>query len=322
MEFRILGPTEVLLDGAPVPLPKGRGRTLLGVLLLRAGEVVSTDRLIDALWGATPPATVHTALQGHVSKLRRRLEPQRRKEEPHAVLLTRHPGYLLPVEPGQIDAHRFRRLVAEADETSPDRAAVLLRAALDMWRGPALVDFVYEPFAQHAIAELEELRLAAVEKRIEADLALGRHQDVIGDLEALVAEQPMRERACELLMLALYRAGRQTQALEVFADARLVLREQLGLDPAPALQRLESLILRQDPALDLDPTPPLATTAATQWLRAERKTVTVLSLDAAVSTGAGGDPDPETARRILRGFLAEAARRGHRSRRDGAEGGR
>jgi DNA-binding SARP family transcriptional activator len=307
VEFRILGPTEVLLDGRPVPLPKGRGRALLGVLLLRAGEVVSTDRLIDDLWGESPPATVHTALQGLVSKLRRRLEPQRRRDEPHAVLLTRHPGYLLAVQPGQIDAHRFRRLVAEADETSPERAAAQLSAALALWRGPALVDFAYEPFAQHEIAELEELRLTAVEKRSEAELASGRHHAVIGDLEALAAQHPTRERARELLMLALYRAGRQAQALEVYADVRRVLLEQLGLDPAPSLQRLERRILSQDPALDLGLTPKTPSVVVLPWLTEARKTVTVLSVDVTASTAAGEEPDAEAARRILGRFFEEAA---------------
>lgn len=211
VEFRILGPTEVLDNGELVPLPRGRGRVLLGLLLIRAGEVVSTDRLIDELWGETPPPTADTALQGLVSRLRRLLEPGRRHGEPPRLLLTRHPGYVLAVEPGRIDANHFRRLVVDAEGTEPQQALALLRTALDLWRGPALADFTYEPFAQADISALEELRLTAVEKRIEAELALGHHRDLIGEIEGLVAQHPLRERLRGHLMLALYRSDRQAE---------------------------------------------------------------------------------------------------------------
>jgi DNA-binding SARP family transcriptional activator len=279
---------------------------LFGLLVLNAGRVVSTDRLVDELWGESPPPTVDTALQGLVSKLRARLEPDRKRGEPPRLLLTRQPGYLLAVEPTHIDAHRFRRLVVDAEDADPREALNLLRTALDLWRGQALADFTYEPFAQADIAALEELRLTALEKRVEADLALGRHREVIGDLETLVVEHPLRERLRELLMLALYRSGRQAEALEVYADVRLTMVDELGLDPGPSLQRLEELILGQDASLDLQETA-VTSAAAAEWLTEERKTVTVLAADVAVSTGDGDEPDPETARRILDRVHREAS---------------
>lgn len=306
MEFRILGPTEVMEDGRPVPLPRGRGRLLLGVLLLKAGEVVSTDRLIDELWGEMPPPTVDTALQGLVSKLRRLLEPGRVTGEAPRILLTRPPGYLLAVEPGQIDANRFRRLIAEAEDAGPQGALGLLRDALDLWRGPALVDFTYEPFAQGHISALEELRLVALEKRTEAELTLGHHRELIGDLEGLVAEHPTRERLREHLMLALYRSGRQADALAVYSDLRRTLLDELGLDPAPSLSRLEERILRQDPSLDPDE---MTTVSAVPDIppAEERKVVTVLSMDVDVSADDRPEPDPEIARNILDRVHREAS---------------
>lgn len=305
MEFRILGPTEVLDNRGLVPLPRGRGRLLLGVLLLRAGEVISTDRLIDELWGETPPPTVDTALQGLVFRLRRLLEPNRQQGEPPRLLLTRHPGYVLAVEPAQIDADRFRRLMADAEATEPHQAVALLRTALDLWRGPALADFTYEPFAQADIAALEELRLTAEEKRIEAELALGHHRELIGELERLVAQHPLRERLREHLMLGLYRSDRQGEALHVYSDLRDTLLEELGLDPAPSLQELEGRILRQDASLDL--VEAVVAHAPEPWLTEERKMVTVLALDVAVSTDSGGEPDPETTRIILDRLYREAS---------------
>lgn len=305
MEFRILGPTEVLDNGELVPLPRGRGRVLLGALLLRSGEVVSTDRLIDELWGETPPPTVDTALQGLVSRLRRLLEPGRRQGEPPRLLLTRHPGYLLAVEPARIDANRFRRLVVDAEGTEPHQAQALLRTALELWRGPALADFTYEPFAQADISALEELRLTAVEKRIEAELALGHHRDLIGELEGLVAQHPLRERLREHLILALYRSDRQAEALDVYSDLRDMLLEELGLDPAPSLQELEGRILSQDASLDL--VDAVVAHAPEQWLTEERKTVTVLALDVAVTSGSGDEPDPELTRTTLDRLYREAS---------------
>jgi DNA-binding SARP family transcriptional activator/tetratricopeptide (TPR) repeat protein len=307
VEVRILGPTEVVDGAAPVPLPTGRARFLLGLLVLNAREVVSADRLVDELWGESPPPTVNTSLQGLVYKLRSCLEPQRAKGEPPTILLTRPPGYLLDLAPEQIDSSRFRRMVAEAAGAPPQSAVELLRRALALWRGPALVDFLYEPFAQAEIAELEELRLTAVEKRIEADLALGRHRDLIGELERLAAEHPLREGVHGLLMLALYRSGRQAEALRVYADLRSTLVDQMGVDPGPSLQQLEELILRQDPILDLEVvTPSEPVTDEERWIPEERRIVTVLAVDVAMTSDKGDAPDAEVSQRVLERYFRRA----------------
>lgn len=308
MEVRILGPTEVALDGEQVRLPTGRARSLFALLALHPDEVVSADRLIHELWGESPPPTVDTALQGLVYKLRKRLEPNRDKGEPPKLLLTRSPGYLLSVAPEQVDANRFRRMVAEAAEAQPGKTASLLRKALALWRGPALADFFYESFAQVEIAELEELRLTTLEKRIDADLQLGRHREVVGELERLVAEHPLREGLRGLLMLALYRSNRQAEALQTYSDFRSALVDQLGLDPGPSLQRLEEKILCQDPALDLDVVPSSDPGIDEErWLQEERRIVTVLSVDGSASTDSGDMPDTEVAQRLLEGFFRRAA---------------
>ena len=318
MEFRILGPMEVLDGDRSVPLPRGRGRALLALLILRAGEVVSTERLIDWLWGEKPPPTARTALHGFVSTLRKRLELARGAGEAHAVLETRAPGYVLAIDRDKVDAHRFRRLLEEAaDAPAPERAAKL-RAALVLWRGPALADFTYEPFAQTEIAILEDLRMAAIEERIDADLALGRHTELVGELEGLTAEQPLRERLRGQLMLALYRSGRQAEALEVYRTTREVLVEELAIEPGPALHSLEQAILRQDASLDLQAFPPLSGVSsessaarspieAQPWLPPGRKTVTVAFLNLSPSTSLGASPDPEALRRIVRRHVGTAA---------------
>jgi DNA-binding SARP family transcriptional activator/class 3 adenylate cyclase/tetratricopeptide (TPR) repeat protein len=318
VEFRILGPMEVLDEDRSVPLPRGRGRVLLAILVLRAGEVVSTDRLIYWLWGETPPPTAITALHGHVSTLRKRLKPPRSTGKAPTVLKTRPPGYVLAIDRGAVDAHRFRRLLEEvADAPAPERAAKL-RTALALWRGPALADFTYEPFAQTDIAVLEELRMAAIEERIDADLALSRHAELVGELKDLIAEQPLRERLREQLMLALYRSGRQAEALEVYRTIRQVLVEELGIEPGPALQTLEQAILRQEASLDLRPAPPFSEVSrerpaarppleAQPWLPPGRKTVTVAFLDLSPSTSLGASLDPEALRRIVRRYVDTAA---------------
>jgi predicted ATPase/DNA-binding SARP family transcriptional activator len=255
VEFLILGSLVVLDGDRPVALPRGRGRALLAILILHAGEVVSTDRLIADLWGEHPPRTAPTALQGLVSTLRKRLDTGSKNAAGSDMVETRSPGYLLAVDPDRVDGNRFRRLVSESGNTSdPEKKGTLLSDALRLWRGPALADFVYEPFAEAAIAELEELRLAAIDERIAADLATGRHGELTGELEGLVSQHPLRERLRGHLMLALYRAGRQAEALEVFRDTRRVLVEELGIDPGLELQRLEEAILRHDPSLDLSAT--------------------------------------------------------------------
>ncbi len=221
------------------------------MLLLQANQVVSADRLIDELWGEDSPEHAHAALRVNVARLR--------KAVPRSVLATRSPGYTIHVQPDELDLHRFERLVDEgrsllARGQAAD-ASERLGDALSLWRGPALADFAYERFAQAAIARLEEIRLAALEFRIDADLALGRHDDVVGELEALVAGHPLRERLRMLLMTALYRSGRQAEALDVYQDARRVLVDELGIDPSPTLQELELAILRQDPSLEVGAQP-------------------------------------------------------------------
>jgi DNA-binding SARP family transcriptional activator len=242
MDFRLLGPLEVVDDDRAVALGGGRQRALLAVLLLHANEVVSTDRLIDELWGQRPPPTAGKIVQVYVSRLR--------KELGHDRLVTRSPGYLLRVDRSELDLARFERLVGEAGRADPPSAAAKLRLALALWRGPPLADLAYEPFAQAEIMRLEELRWAARERRIDADLAAGSHSELIGELEALIAEHPLRERLRSQLMLALYRAGRQAEALDAYRHARRELGEQLGLEPSEDLRRLEQAILRQDPALE------------------------------------------------------------------------
>ena len=255
-EFRILGPVEALGGGVPLPIGAGKQRAVLAVLLLNANQVVSTDKLVDDLWGGEPPETALTALQGLVSQLRKLLEPGRAPGAASEVLVTQPPGYLIRARPGQLDLDRFEQLFGEGAEAleagRATEAAERLREALNLWRGPALADFAYEAFAQTPVARLEELRLAALELRIDADLALGRQRELAGELEALTRTHPLRERFHGQLMLALYRAGRQAEALEAFQEARRVLVDELGIDPSPALQRLEREILTQDPSLDLE----------------------------------------------------------------------
>jgi predicted ATPase/DNA-binding SARP family transcriptional activator len=247
MQFRILGPLEVLDGESVVPLSGAKLRALLAVLLLNANEAVSSDRLLEALWGEHAPESGAKALQVRVSQLRKALGPA------GSVLVTRAPGYLLALEGEQLDLSRFERLVAEADQADPPLAAVKLREALALWRGPPLADLAYESFAQPAIGRLEELRLVALEKRVDADLALGRHAELVGELEELAAVHPLRERFRAQLMLALYRGGRQADALAVYQSARRELVETVGLEPSPFLRELEQAILRQDPALDAEP---------------------------------------------------------------------
>jgi predicted ATPase/DNA-binding SARP family transcriptional activator len=248
MDFRVLGPVQVVAGSGPVELASGRQVALLAYLLIARDEVVSRDRLIDALWGEAPPPTATNALQVQVHALRKRLGAERIARE--------GVGYRLCREPGELDLERFEELTergrAELADANPDAAAATLRQALELWRGPAYEDVRYEAFAQAEVARLEELRLAALEDRIEADLALGRHRELVSELEALVAEHHGRERLCGQLMLALYRSGRQTAALDVFQHARETMRDELGLDPGPELQELQQAILRQDPALAVE----------------------------------------------------------------------
>ena len=259
VEIRILGPLEVVEDGRPVVVAAPKVRALLAVLLLHRGEVVSTDRLIDALWGERASPTAAKTVQVYVSNLRKALGD--------GLVVTEGHGYVLRAEPGQLDVDRFEALVAQGrgalEQGDALTAAAVLREALGVWRGPALADFAYEPFAQSEIARLEEGRLAALEDRIDADLALGEDARLVGELESLVREHPVRERLRGQLMLALYRSGRQADALQAYRDARRQLLDELGLEPGRALQELEQAILLHDPALDAPGRPAARSAPAT-----------------------------------------------------------
>jgi DNA-binding SARP family transcriptional activator len=241
LELRILGPLEVSDETGHVALGGPKQRGLLAILVLQAGHVVPTERLIDLLWGEEAPKTATASLQNAVGRLRRALGAD--------VLVTHAPGYVLKVEPDQIDARRFERALADARRLPAQERRDRLQAALDLWRGPALAEFAFDDFAQSEIRRLEELRLIVLGERIDADLELGRHSDVIGQLEALVRDHPLRETFRRQLMLALYRAGRQAEALEVYQDARARFIDELGIEPGPELKRLQSEILRHEAGL-------------------------------------------------------------------------
>ena len=245
LRFRILGPLEVMERDAPLLFGGAKQRAVLAILLLHRGEAISSERLVNELWGERPPATAAKTLQGYVFHLRRALGD--------GLLHTRRAGYELELAPGQLDADEFERLAAEGraalSDGDPAAAARCLHDALALWRGPPLADFAYESFAQAEIARLQEARLAALEDRIDADLALGRQEQLVGELDALVREFPLRERLRAQLMLALYRSGRQVESLAVYRDARETLVHELGLEPGRSLQELEQAILRHDPQL-------------------------------------------------------------------------
>src|SRR4051812_2200329 len=250
VELRILGPLDARAEGRSLPPGGPRQRALLAALLLRAHETISVDRLIDDLWGESPPATAEHSIQVLVSRLRRALG-----DDGPRLLVTRPPGYAIEPAADELDLTRFEFLVAEGRQQltagQPERARTVLREALGLWRGTALADLSDEPFAQLAVPRLDELRLAAIEERIEADLACGRHSEVVGELEELVAADPLRERLRGQLMLALYRCGRQAEALDAYQRGRRQLVDELGIDPSKALQRLEARILQQDTGLEL-----------------------------------------------------------------------
>lgn len=253
MRFHILGPLEVERPGGVISIGARKQRAVLALLLINAGRVVSLDRLIDDVWGEDPPETAANALQVYVSGLRKLLDPDRPKGSQSGPIARRAEGYVLEVAPEQVDAHLFEELVREGRSHlaagRPDDCADTMARALALWRGPALADFSYEAFAQAEIDRLESLRMSAVDDRIRAELDLGRHAALVPELEALVACHPLREDLRGHLVLALYRSGRQAEALSAYADARRVLEEELGIDPSPALRALETGILRQDPAL-------------------------------------------------------------------------
>jgi YVTN family beta-propeller protein len=293
MDFRILGPIEVWADGRPVALGGGQQRAVLALLLLDANHVVSSDKLIDQLWNGHPPATAATALQGHISALRKALGSD--------VIATRRPGYLFALDPEQTDLGRFERLRGEArralERGDAGAGAEKLREALALWRGEALADVGFEPSIRGEAARLEDLRLATLEDRIDADLAVGRSADLVDELERLVAANPLREHFWGQLMLALYRAGRQADALDAYRRARRTLVAELGLEPGPALRQLEHQMLGQDPALDPEPQPLSRARAPAPrrrwaWLAVGALAVCAVVVVALLLTGSDSSPIP------------------------------
>jgi len=320
VEFRILGPLELVRAGRSVDIRGFRQRALLARLLLDANRVIARDRLIDDLWGEVPPPGVANALQVAVSRLRRALGGD-------VTIGATGLGYGIEVDDDALDVQRFERLRDEGIHAlasgDPGAASSALWDALSLWRGPPLVDFTYEPFARGEIARLEEARLGAVEKRIESELALGRHAEVTGELEGLVLEYPLREAFRSQLVLALYRSGRQGDALDAYRSTREVLAEELGIDPSPQLRELHERILRQDPSLappvdvvrrqpqadpvqasDLDKPPTVvsrdvAAGVAPAAPRKERKFATVLFADLVGSTALSEREDPEVVQSVV-----------------------
>lgn len=322
MDFRILGPLEALDGGQPVALGGSRQRALLALMLLHPNEALRSDRLIDELWGERPPAAAAKTLQVHVSRLRKALARGAAGGSGDLVI-TREHGYELRLDLERVDAHRFERRLAQGrSELAAGRAgsaAAALEEALSLWRGRPLDDLAYEPFAQQAIARLEDLRIAAVEQLVEAKLALGRHAEVVVELEPLIAAYPYRERLRAQLMLALYRCDRQADALQAYQDARRSLVEELGIEPGERLRELERAILAQEPGLatpvleaaehraepgagarpspgapDLGRAPPDADGA-----HSARRLVSIVFAEIAGSTGLAERLDPESMHSLL-----------------------
>lgn len=255
LEFRVLGPLQVARDGRLLPLGGFKQRELLALLLLGRNRVVSRDLLVDVLWGERPPASAANSIQIYVSKLRRLLGDGGSAK----AIVTEPPGYRLSIPPGELDADRFERLISEGSEAlgsgEAERAETTFAHALTLWHGTPFADFAAEPFAQAEIARLEQLRLRALEERIEAQSSLGRHAAVLAELPMLVDQYPLEERIRARLMVALYRSGRQADALAAYQDYRRLLADELGLEPSPDLREIERQILRQDPALVAPATP-------------------------------------------------------------------
>ena len=288
MQFRILGPLEAIGARGRIELPAAKPRTLLGVLLLHANEVVPHDRLADELWGERPPRSAKKLVQTYVGKLRSALGS--------ALIETRPPGYLLRLEEQALDVARFHRLVVEARRLRaqgvPAEAASLYCEALSLWRGPALADISFESFARIEVDRLEEEREVALMDRIDCELLLGHDDELVPELETLVNRYPLRERLRAQLMLALYRSGRQADALDLYAQTRRIMREELGLEPSPALRDLEREILRHDPKLDPFPEPPVDQDKGPRRPRLQRDRYLALLSDLAQQLGNFGQADP------------------------------
>ena len=293
MEFRILGPLEVLDGEQSVPLKGAKPRALLGVLLLHANEVVSTARLVDELWGERPPATAEQLVQGYVHALRKQLGAD--------ALVTQAPGYRLRVAPHSLDLLEFQRLIAEARAAELEEAVELRRRALALWHGAPLADVSFEGPARHESGRLSELRLETQLERIEAELELGHHAALIGELESLVGAHPYQERLHAQLILALYRSGRQAEALQAYQAVRKVLSDELGLQPGQALRELEAAILRQDEALTFDrrPTPMPAVPPEPPPAEDELRPVTALFADIVGSTALGERLAPDEVKALI-----------------------
>jgi DNA-binding SARP family transcriptional activator len=260
MEFKILGPLEVCAGGVSVDITAPRQRAVLAILLIEANRVVSLDRLIDSLYGGEPPPHATGSVQAYVSHLRRLLEPDRRRRGPPQVLVSRPSGYVLVADPRCCDAACFEAALSSGQGAlaggRPAAALTELDQGLGLWRGPALAEFAYEAFAGAEAARLEALRMNALEARIDARLALGSHQMVVAEAQRCLSEHPLRERLWASLILALYRCGRQGDALDAYQRCRSVLADELGVDPGPELRRLEADILAQSPSLDWAPSGP------------------------------------------------------------------
>ncbi len=256
MEFRLLGPLEVVEQGQVVPLARTKERAVLALLLLRPNELVSCDRLVDELWGESAPPTARHTLEAYISRLRVTL-----RDGGSELIESRAGGYVIRVGPEQLDAVRFQLLLEEGQRAlehgEAGDAEEKLVEALALWRGDVLSDLAFERLPAAEVARLEELRLVAIESHVEAALALGRDGVLVAELRALVSRYPLRERLRAQLMLALYLRGRQAEAVEVYLEGKELLAEHLGLDPDPELQRLYEAIVRHDPALVA--TSPLAT---------------------------------------------------------------
>ena len=249
VEFRVLGPLDILVAGSRLPVGGRRQRMVLAICLLEAGRIVSVDRLIDEVWDESPPATARAQIQICISSLRRVFA---RAGLPSDILVTRPPGYQLHIDDSSLDLATFERWVAEgraaARQHRVDYAVERLRAALGLWRGSILED-IQSPILRAVAVRLQELRLAVLEECFDLELSLGLHDELIAELSAFVVQHPLNERVRGQLMLALYRCGRQAEALQVYREGRRVLSEELGLEPHPTLERMHSSILNLDPSL-------------------------------------------------------------------------